>query len=140
MSEAVRAALENTWTGADGTPKADAGFLWDFWYPALRSDEIYGKNLATAMLLEVPLVIGRDGEGKVFAMRDTCPHRGIPLSYGHFDGKNVQCSYHGWEFDACSGQCMAIPSLTSHRQVKCERIAADALSVRRTRRLCVGVS
>ena len=125
MSEAVRAALENTVDGlAESTPKVDAGFLWDFWYPALRSDEIYGKNLATAMLLEVPLVIGRTSEGKAFAMRDACPHRGIPLSYGHFDGKNVQCSYHGWEFDACSGQCMAIPSLTSHDKLKVERIAA----------------
>ncbi|MDP9148290.1 MAG: hypothetical protein M3N22_11575, partial [Acidobacteriota bacterium] len=42
-----------------GEAPGDGGFLWDFWYPAVRSDEIYGKNLATAMLLEVPLVIGR---------------------------------------------------------------------------------
>ena len=76
------------------------------------------------MLLEVPLVLGRTGEGKAFAMRDACPHRGIPLSYGHFDGKNVQCSYHGWEFDACSGRCVEIPSLTSHDKLKVERINA----------------
>jgi phenylpropionate dioxygenase-like ring-hydroxylating dioxygenase large terminal subunit len=105
-------------------PAADLGFLWDFWYPAMRSDEIYGQHLATAMLLEVPLVIGRTSDRKVFAMRDACPHRGIPLSYGHFDGKNLQCSYHGWEFDACSGQCVAIPSLTSHDKLKVERISA----------------
>src|SRR5215472_6431326 len=125
MSEAVRAALESSVDGLAGSaPKADAGFLWDFWYPAMRSEEIYGKNLATAMLLEVPLVVGRTSEGKVFAMRDGCPHRGIPLSYGHFDGKNVQCSYHGWEFDACSGQCMRIPSLTGNDKLKVERISA----------------
>jgi len=53
----------------------------------MRSEEIYGKNLAKAMLLEVPLVLGRTTEGKAFAMRDACPHRGIPLSYGHFDGR-----------------------------------------------------
>jgi phenylpropionate dioxygenase-like ring-hydroxylating dioxygenase large terminal subunit len=105
-------------------PAADLGFLWDFWYPAMRSDEIYGQHLATAMLLEVPLVIGRTSDRKVFAMRDACPHRGIPLSYGHFDGKNLQCSYHGWEFDACSGQCVAIPSLTSHDKLKVQRISA----------------
>ena len=83
-----------------------------------------GRNLATAMLLEVPLVIGRTSEGKAFAMRDSCPHRGIPLSYGHFDGKNLQCSYHGWEFEACSGRCVEIPSLTSHDKLKVERISA----------------
>jgi phenylpropionate dioxygenase-like ring-hydroxylating dioxygenase large terminal subunit len=125
MSEAVRAALENSVEGlAENTPKTDAGFLWDFWYPAMRSEEIYGKNLAKAMLLEVPLVLGRTTEGKAFAMRDACPHRGIPLSYGHFDGKNLQCSYHGWEFEACSGQCVEIPSLTSHDKLKVERINA----------------
>ena len=125
MSEAVRAALENSVEGlAENAPKTDAGFLWDFWYPAMRSEEIYRKNLAKAMLLEVPLVLGRTSEGKAFAMRDACPHRGIPLSYGHFDGKNLQCSYHGWEFDPCSGQCVEIPSLTSHDKLKVERINA----------------
>jgi phenylpropionate dioxygenase-like ring-hydroxylating dioxygenase large terminal subunit len=125
MSEAVRAALENSVEGlAENAPKTDAGFLWDFWYPALRSEEIYGKNLAKAMLLEVPLVLGRTSDGKAFAMRDSCPHRGIPLSYGHFDGKNVQCSYHGWEFEACTGQCVEIPSLTGRDKLKVERINA----------------
>ena len=41
----------------------DLGFLWDFWYPAMRGEGIYRSHLATAMLLEVPLVIGRTSEG-----------------------------------------------------------------------------
>lgn len=102
----------------------DAGFLWDFWYPALRSEEIRGKKLVTAMLLEVPLVLGRTTEGRTFAMRDSCPHRGIPLSYGRFDGKTVECSYHGWRFDGCTGQCVEIPSLTSQDKLKVDRIFA----------------
>ena len=60
--------------------EAEAGFLWDFWYRAVRSSEIRGNRLVTAMLLEVPLVLGRTAEGRAFAMRDSCPHRGIPLS------------------------------------------------------------
>jgi phenylpropionate dioxygenase-like ring-hydroxylating dioxygenase large terminal subunit len=102
----------------------DAGFLWDFWYPAARSSVIQARRLATAMLLEVPLVLGRTDAGKAFAMRDSCPHRGIPLSYGRFDGKNLECSYHGWKFDGCSGQCVEIPSLTSQDKLKVERIFA----------------
>ena len=105
-------------------PGLDAGFLWDFWYPAARSSAIRGRNLAKAMLLEVPLVLGRTDEGKAFAMRDACPHRGIPLSYGRFDGKSVECSYHGWKFDGCSGQCVEIPSLTSQDKLKVDRIFA----------------
>ena len=125
MSEELRTLVERVpETIPELSAQSDLGFIWDFWYPALRSDEIYGKHLAKAMLMEVPLVLGRTSEGKAFAMRDSCPHRGIPLSYGHFDGKNLQCSYHGWEFDACTGRCVEIPSLTSQDKLKVERIFA----------------
>src|SRR5258705_5658949 len=125
MSEAVRTILR-----ADGVVpeepdhQADAGFLWDFWYPAVRSSLIRGNRLVTAVLLEVPLVLGRTVEGRAFAMRDSCPHRGIPLSYGRFDGATVECSYHGWRFDACTARCVEIPSLTSQDKLKVERIFA----------------
>jgi phenylpropionate dioxygenase-like ring-hydroxylating dioxygenase large terminal subunit len=103
---------------------SDPGFLWDFWYPAVRSSEIRGRKLVTAMLLEVPLVLGRTDDGEAFALRDSCPHRGIPLSYGRVDGKAVECSYHGWKFEACTGRCIEIPSLTSQDKLRVERIFA----------------
>ena len=91
MSEAARTAWQTHPEAArEPARETDAGFLWDFWYPALRSEAIRGQKLATAMLLEVPLVLGRTSEGKAFAMRDSCPHRGIPLSYGRFDGRAVE--------------------------------------------------
>ena len=127
MSETARAFLRNNPIPpgeSSYSPEADPGFLWDFWYPALRSAEIRGEKLATATLLEVPLVLGRTSDGKAFAMRDSCPHRGIPLSYGEFDGKVVECSYHGWRFEACTGQCVEIPSLTSKDKLKVDRIFA----------------
>jgi phenylpropionate dioxygenase-like ring-hydroxylating dioxygenase large terminal subunit len=125
MSEAVRTMLQaNAEAAKESEREAEAGFLWDFWYPAVRSTEITGQKLATAMLLEVPLVLGRTSEGKAFAMRDSCPHRGIPLSYGRLDGQVVECCYHGWRFDACSGQCVEIPSLTNQDKLKVERIFA----------------
>lgn len=101
-------------------------FLWGFWYPALRSEEVRGRKLARAMLLEVPLVIGRDAAGRPFALRDVCPHRAFPLSFGEFDGANVECAYHGWQFDAHTGQCRHIPSLTADSKLKCERIYAGS--------------
>jgi len=125
MSEATRAMLQtNAGAAQEIQTEADAGFLWDFWYPAVRSAEISGQKLVTTMLLEVPLVLGRTVEGKAFAMRDSCPHRGIPLSYGRLDGKVLECCYHGWRFDACSGQCVEIPSLSSQDKLKVERIFA----------------
>ena len=125
MSEAVRTMLQaNADAAREATPEADAGFLWDFWYPAVRSSEIRGQKLLKAMLLEVPLVLGRTSEGQAFAMRDSCPHRGIPLSYGRLDGEVLECCYHGWRFEACSGRCVEIPSLTSQDKLKVERIFA----------------
>jgi phenylpropionate dioxygenase-like ring-hydroxylating dioxygenase large terminal subunit len=103
---------------------SDSSMLWGFWYPALLSRHIRGRGLETAMLLGVPLVLGRNAQGRPFALRDSCPHRGMPLSCGRFDGASVECSYHGWQFDAPTGQCRAIPSLTADSKLKVERIYA----------------
>lgn len=104
----------------------DSDLLFGFWYPALRSVEVRGHALRQAMLLGVPLVLGRDRDGRAFAMRDSCPHRGIPLSFGSFDGQRVECCYHGWQFDPHSGQCCLIPSLTEDSKLKVERIFATS--------------
>src|SRR6516164_5488236 len=103
-----------------------ATLIYDDWYPALRTDALRKGKLATATLLGIPLVIGRKKSGEFFAMRDSCPHRGIPLSVGWFDGNRVTCRYHGWEFEPCSGQCALIPSLTSQDTLDATRIYATA--------------
>jgi phenylpropionate dioxygenase-like ring-hydroxylating dioxygenase large terminal subunit len=50
----------------------------------------------------------------------------MPLSCGRFDGTQVECSYHGWRFDAHSGQCQLIPSLTADQKLKVDRIYAGS--------------
>jgi len=107
-------------------PGPAATLLYDDWYPALRTARLRRGKLAKALLLDIPLVLGRKSDGSVFAMRDSCPHRGIPLSAGWFDGQHVTCRYHGWEFEPCGGQCQAIPSLSSHDRLDPTRIFATA--------------
>jgi phenylpropionate dioxygenase-like ring-hydroxylating dioxygenase large terminal subunit len=102
----------------------DSLMLTGFWYRALPSEKVKAGKLHKAMLLEIPLVIGRDRNGKAFGLRDACPHRGMPLSCAWFDGEQVECSYHGWRFDAYSGQCRLIPSLTADQNLKVDRIYA----------------
>jgi len=104
----------------------DSLMLFGFWYRAIQSERVKRGELKKTMLLETPLVVGRDREGKAFALRDACPHRGMPLSCGRFDGEQVECSYHGWKFDAHSGQCKLIPSLTSDQNLKVDRIYAGS--------------
>jgi phenylpropionate dioxygenase-like ring-hydroxylating dioxygenase large terminal subunit len=126
MSETT-AQKSNSANAAAEKPRDSASeMLWGFWYPALPSERVRGRKLERAMLLEVPLVIGRDSAGKPFALRDVCPHRAFPLSFGRFDGAAVECAYHGWQFDAHTGQCRHIPSLTADSKLKCERIYAGS--------------
>jgi phenylpropionate dioxygenase-like ring-hydroxylating dioxygenase large terminal subunit len=96
------------------------------WYPAMRVDKLRAGKTSKAMLLGVPLLLGRKTGRNLFALRDLCPHRGIPLSAGWFDGETVTCKYHGWRFEPCSGQCVEIPSLTSHETLDPTKIFASA--------------
>ncbi|HZP64053.1 MAG TPA: Rieske 2Fe-2S domain-containing protein, partial [Terriglobales bacterium] len=102
----------------------DSLMLFGFWYRAVPSDRLRRDVLHKTTLLETPLVLGRDRDGRPFAMRDACPHRGMPLSCGWFDGRQLECSYHGWKFEAHTGQCQLIPSLTPDQKLKVDRIYA----------------
>src|SRR5271165_93995 len=111
--------------GPLGWQTPDALMLFGFWYRALPADKL-SRKLVKTMLLEQPLVLGRDRQGQAFALRDACPHRGMPLSYGQFDGEQVECPYHGWKFDAHTGQCTLIPSLVADQKIKVDRIYAGS--------------
>ncbi|MGH6827701.1 MAG: Rieske 2Fe-2S domain-containing protein [Rhizomicrobium sp.] len=85
--------------------------LRGLWYmPALASSLSPGR-MRRDMLLGDPVLLGRMKDGTAFALRDICPHRGVPLSAGRILTENtVECPYHGWRFKA-DGVCAVIPSL-----------------------------
>lgn len=97
--------------------------IYNMWYVAAHGSTLAcGKTMKVTMLGE-QLLLGRDHKGDVFALRDFCPHRGIPLSYGTFDGHEIECCYHGWKFN-CEGACTKIPSLTEDDKTDITRIKA----------------
>jgi phenylpropionate dioxygenase-like ring-hydroxylating dioxygenase large terminal subunit len=55
------------------------------------------------------LVLWRDQNGVVKCLADQCIHRGVSLSTGKILENNVQCPFHGFEFDG-TGQCRKIPA------------------------------
>jgi len=122
----VNDPIRGTNPAPDSTAGPAAELVYGDWYPAARVDDLRRGERRTALLLGIPLLLGRRKDGKVFAMRDLCPHRGIPLSAGWFDGERVTCKYHGWEFEPCSGQCMKIPSLTGEDTLDATKIFAGA--------------
>ena len=42
-------------------------------------------------------------EGHVYALSETCPHRGGPLHEGRVREGIVQCPWHLWQFDLATG-------------------------------------
>jgi phenylpropionate dioxygenase-like ring-hydroxylating dioxygenase large terminal subunit len=84
--------------------------LREAWYYALPSRRLRRRAVVAKVMLGEPILIGRDRAGMPFALRDLCPHRGMPLSAGNFDGREIECCYHGWRFDT-RGRCTLIPSL-----------------------------
>jgi phenylpropionate dioxygenase-like ring-hydroxylating dioxygenase large terminal subunit len=87
----------------------------NFWYAAVLSGELKDKPM-TCKILDEPVVLFRDAEGKANALTDRCPHRNVMLSKGKVVGGNLQCSYHGWEFNG-KGNCVFIPSLCQDEKI-----------------------
>lgn len=85
--------------------------------------------MMTKRVMDQPLLIGRTRDGEIFALCDICPHRGIPLSHGSFDGREIACAYHGWRFGA-DGRCTAVPSLVPGQKLDVGKIGVRAYPCR----------
>ncbi|MEZ6009885.1 MAG: aromatic ring-hydroxylating dioxygenase subunit alpha [Planctomycetota bacterium] len=85
-------------------------WLDGLWYYAAPSRSLRAGETRGKVFMNRPVLLGRDRTGVPFAIADLCPHRGIRLSAGRFDGEHVRCAYHGWKFGP-DGVCAAIPSL-----------------------------
>ena len=99
--------------------------LLGFWYPAITASQVQPGKMKAMVLLGEPLVICRNQQRQPFALRDICPHRGMPLSFGQFSGDRLECSYHGWQFDM-TGRCRHIPALIEGDALQAEKIGVTA--------------
>jgi nitrite reductase (NADH) small subunit len=53
------------------------------------------------------IAVFRNSEDEIFALRDSCPHRGGPLSQGIVFGRHVACPLHNWTIGLEDGSAMA---------------------------------
>ena len=84
------------------------------------------KTKPEAFLLNgLPLVTFRDSSGQNAVLLDRCAHRNAPLSAGRIVRGQLQCHYHGWEFDG-SGTCTAIPGLCGEPEHPARRVPSFA--------------
>jgi phenylpropionate dioxygenase-like ring-hydroxylating dioxygenase large terminal subunit len=103
--------------------------LREAWYYAMPSRRLARGRLLARTMLGEPVLLGRDNSGAVFALRDICPHRGMPLSAGRFDRGEVECCYHGWRF-ASDGRCTLIPSLVDGQSFDLARVSVERYPAR----------
>lgn len=86
------------------------------WHPVAAAQHLRaGQNAIATLLCDQPLALWRSAGGDVQAWEDRCPHRGVPLSLGRVDGDRLACAYHGWQYAAQDGRCVAIPAMPNQR-------------------------
>jgi nitrite reductase/ring-hydroxylating ferredoxin subunit len=59
---------------------------------------VAGKNIAVFNV-----------DGSIYAIDDTCLHKGASLGTGKLEGKVVTCRAHGWRFDVTTGSTINVP-------------------------------
>jgi nitrite reductase (NADH) small subunit len=64
------------------------------------------RRVARAQGMDV--AVFRNGEDRVFAVLDRCPHKGGPLSQGIVFGTSVACPLHNWTIEL-EGGCARAP-------------------------------
>lgn len=86
-----------------------SSYVPNCWYVAAWDYELPSGKPISRQLLEQPLVLYRDGRGKVVVLEDRCAHRFAPLSLGRIEGDDIRCLYHGLRFGP-TGRCLEIPN------------------------------
>lgn len=95
------------------------------WYVVARSAELGETKPKRVVLNTLPIATFRDASGQAVALLDRCAHRNAPLSAGRVVDGQVQCHYHGWEFDG-EGQCMHVPGLCGEAAHPARRVPSFA--------------
>jgi 3-phenylpropionate/trans-cinnamate dioxygenase ferredoxin subunit len=74
-----------------------------------KSSEVNDDSLRLFNIENREIVVGKRN-GKLFACDAHCPHRHAYLHKGWFNGNNIVCPLHNYEFDVSSGKLMKMTS------------------------------
>jgi phenylpropionate dioxygenase-like ring-hydroxylating dioxygenase large terminal subunit len=69
------------------------------------------NDFITSYMGEDPVIVWRDGDGKIRTFLNMCRHRGNRLcNADEGSAKSFTCNYHGWVFN-CAGRLVSVPGL-----------------------------
>jgi phenylpropionate dioxygenase-like ring-hydroxylating dioxygenase large terminal subunit len=85
-----------------------AGLHPDHWYAVELDSAIKCGEVREVQFWNRSIAVYRDEQGSLHAIENRCAHRQLKLSYGHVEGCELVCPYHGWTYDA-DGRVTQIP-------------------------------
>jgi len=81
-----------------------------YWWPIALASDIKTTSPYAVIFNSKPLVAFRANDSQIHVLNDWCPHRFAPLSKGKIINGELQCPYHGWQFNG-DGICTRVPGL-----------------------------
>lgn len=80
------------------------------WHPIAAADDLVFRHVYHGKLLGRELAVWRADDGFVNVWENRCLHRGVRLSIGVNDGRELVCAYHGWRYANRTAGCTYIPA------------------------------
>jgi phenylpropionate dioxygenase-like ring-hydroxylating dioxygenase large terminal subunit len=86
-----------------------------FWHAVMPMSEL-SSGPKPFTLLGQKIVLFLDADGLPAALEDRCCHRTAKLSKGQCKNGNLECAYHGWQYNRI-GKVVVIPQYAADRAI-----------------------
>lgn len=80
------------------------------WHPIAASQDLPFRHVHHGQLFGREFAVWRADDGYVNVWENRCLHRGVRLSIGINDGRELKCQYHGWRYANRTAGCTYIPA------------------------------
>ncbi|CDX35870.1 Ferredoxin [Mesorhizobium plurifarium] len=80
------------------------------WHPIAAAHDLPFRHVFHGQLLGREFAVWRADDGYINIWENRCLHRGVRLSIGINDGRELKCQYHGWRYSNRTAGCTYIPA------------------------------
>ncbi|MBL0374576.1 Rieske 2Fe-2S domain-containing protein [Rhizobium sp. KVB221] len=80
------------------------------WHPIAATTDLPLRHVFHGQLFGREFAVWRADDGFVNIWENRCLHRGVRLSIGINDGRELKCQYHGWRYSNRTAGCTYIPA------------------------------
>ena len=70
-----------------------------------------GEGAGKTFTIEGQTIAVFNKGGEIFAIEDTCKHKGGSLGEGELNGDTITCPLHGWQYNITNGECLMNPQV-----------------------------